>query len=53
LAKLNHKKEKLAGKIRISQQAIAKWENDKSFLDPIILIKLAELFEETIDYLLT
>ena len=41
----------LANIIGVSQQAVAQWENDKADPDNAILIKLADYFNVTIDYL--
>ena len=43
---------KLAEHIKISQQAIAKWETEKSTPDPYTLCQLADYFNVTVDYLL-
>lgn len=43
---------KLAEHIKISQQAIAKWETEKSTPDPYTLCQLADFFNVTVDYLL-
>ncbi|EGO63597.1 XRE family transcriptional regulator [Acetonema longum] len=42
----------LATHLGMSQQAIAKWETDKATPDPYMLIKLANFFGVTTDYLL-
>lgn len=42
----------LAGEFNISQQAVAKWEAGLSFPDPEMLVRLAEYFHVSTDYLL-
>lgn len=42
----------LAPILGLSQQAIAKWETEKSSPDPEMLSKLADFFDVTSDYLL-
>lgn len=44
--------DQLATKLSISSQAISKWENDSSMPDLGAIVKLAELFNVTTDYLL-
>lgn len=56
LKELREKKDvsqsKLADYMGVSQQAIAKWETDKATPDPDALLKLAEYFNVSVDYLL-
>lgn len=42
----------LAMKLNVSQQAVGKWETEKSFPDFKMLIQLADFFHVSIDYLL-
>lgn len=42
----------LAGKLFVSQQAVARWETDKATPNPETVVKLAEIFEVTTDELL-
>lgn len=42
----------LARSLGMSQQAIAKWETEKATPDPEMLIKIADFFGVTTDYLL-
>ena len=42
----------LAGKLFVSQQAVARWETDKATPNPETLVKLAEIFGVTTDELL-
>ena len=42
----------LAEKLFVSQQAVAKWEKNISTPNPDMLIKIAEVFDVTVDYLL-
>ncbi len=42
----------LAGKLFVSQQAIARWETDKATPNPETVVKLAEIFDVTTDELL-
>ena len=42
----------LAGELKITQQAVAKWETGLSFPDPEMLVRLAEYFHVSTDYLL-
>jgi transcriptional regulator with XRE-family HTH domain len=44
--------DQLAVKLSISSQAISKWENDTSMPDIGLLVKIAELYNVTTDYLL-
>lgn len=44
--------EQLASQLTVSRQAISKWELDSSLPDTENVIKLSELFDVTIDYLL-
>jgi transcriptional regulator with XRE-family HTH domain len=44
--------EQLANLLKITPQAISKWENGESYPDLPILDKLAEIFEITLDYLI-
>jgi transcriptional regulator with XRE-family HTH domain len=44
--------DQLASKLSISSQAISKWENDTSMPDIGLLVKIAELYNVTTDYLL-
>ncbi len=44
--------EQLADKLAVSSQAVSKWENDSSMPDIALLIKIAELYGVTTDYLL-
>lgn len=48
----NFSQQKLAELLGITQQAIAKWENGKAEPDSTTLIKLSEIFNCSIDYLL-
>lgn len=43
---------KLAELINITQQAVGKWETGKSTPDPEMIVKLANLFNVSADYLL-
>lgn len=43
----------LANLMGVSRQAISKWENDQTSPDTLNLIKLAEVFESSIEYLAT
>lgn len=42
----------LAGKLFVSQQAVARWETDKATPNPETVVKLAEIFGVTTDELL-
>lgn len=42
----------LAGKLFVSQQAIARWETNKATPNPETVVKLAEIFDVTTDELL-
>ena len=42
----------LAKELFVSQQAIGKWENDKATPNPEMLVKIADIFDVSIDYLL-
>lgn len=44
--------EEVANKLRVSSQAVSKWENDISMPDVSLLIEIAELFNITVDELL-
>ena len=44
--------EQLAEKLAVSSQAVSKWENDSSMPDIGLLVKIAELFSVSNDYLL-
>lgn len=52
--RLNNKwtQAKLAKKVGVSQQAVGNWETKKNSPDPEVLLKLAELFGVSLDYLL-
>lgn len=41
----------LADRLFVSQQTVAKWELDKSTPNPEMLIKIAEVFDVTVDHL--
>ena len=41
-----------AGRFNVTQQAVAKWEAGRSFPEPSLLSRIAELFEVSVDYLL-
>ena len=41
-----------AGRFNVTQQAVAKWEAGRSFPEPALLARIAELFEVSLDYLL-
>lgn len=43
----------LASLMAVSRQAISKWEHDQASPDTLNLIRLAEVFETTIEYLAT
>lgn len=43
--------EELAGKLDVSRQAVAKWESGYVYPDISNLIKISELFNVTVDYL--
>lgn len=43
----------LAEKLNVSHQAVSKWETGLSLPDAEILLRLADLFETSIEYLLT
>ena len=43
--------EELAGKLDVSRQAVAKWESRYVYPDISNLIKISELFNVTVDYL--
>ena len=51
-AKKDISQSSLADFVGLSQQAIAKWETGKATPDPEMLVKLADFFGVTIDYLL-
>lgn len=42
----------LAMQLNVTQQAVGKWETEKSFPDYKMLIRLADFFHVSIDYLL-
>lgn len=42
----------LANSLRVSPQAVSKWERDENYPDIILLKKIASLFDVSIDYLL-
>ena len=44
--------QKLADKLGVTQQAVAKWECDKAEPDSATLIRLSEIFNTSLDYLL-
>jgi transcriptional regulator with XRE-family HTH domain len=44
--------EELAKKLAVSAQAVSKWENDSSMPDIDLIVKIAEIFEVSTDYLL-
>ncbi len=44
--------EELAYRLKVSRQAVSKWENNNGFPETEKLIKLAELFHTNLDYLL-
>jgi len=44
--------DQLAVKLSISAQAISKWENDTSMPDIGLLVRIADLYNVTTDYLL-
>ena len=48
----NISQEELANIINVTKATISNWENDKGYADGDILIKLAEYFGVTTDYLL-
>jgi transcriptional regulator with XRE-family HTH domain len=50
--KKNWTQDQLATKLSISSQAISKWENDTSMPDIGLIVKIAELFNVSTDYLL-
>lgn len=43
----------LASMMGVTRQAISKWENDQTTPDTLNLIRLAEVFEQDIEYLAT
>ena len=43
--------EKLAGKLDVSRQTVARWESGYVYPDISNLIKISELFNVTVDYL--
>lgn len=45
--------EELSEKLGISPQAVSKWENDNSYPDILLLPKLANIFDVTVDELLS
>ena len=45
--------EEMAEKLSVSRQAVSKWENDISCPDIMLLPKLADIFEVTVDELLS
>lgn len=45
--------EELAEKLGVSSQAVSKWENDLSCPDIMLLPRLAEIFDTTVDELLS
>lgn len=45
--------EELSEKLEVSPQAVSKWENDLSCPDIMLLPKIAELFDVTVDELLS
>ena len=47
------KQEELAERLGVSPQAVSKWENDISCPDIMLLPKLADIFEVTVDELLS
>lgn len=55
LRKLRNKKDlsqkKLAENLFVSQQTVAKWETDQATPNPETLIKIADFFNVTVDYL--
>ncbi len=48
----NLTQDELAEKMDVSPQAVSKWENDISMPDVNVLVKLADLFDVSLDYLL-
>ena len=48
----NLTQEKLAERLSVNRDALAKWETDRAFPDVNIIKELADLFEVTTDYLL-
>lgn len=48
----NISQKKLSENLCLSQQAVAKWETGKSTPDPETLLKIAEYFDVSVDYLL-
>ena len=45
--------ELMAEQLGVSRQAVSKWENDLSCPDTKKLVKLAELFDVSVEYLTT
>lgn len=48
----NLTQEELAAKLGVSRQSISKWESDAAFPETDKLVKLSEMFDCTVDYLL-
>lgn len=51
--KCNLSQGQLASLMGVSRQAISKWENDLAAPDTLNLIRLAEIFEQDVEYLAT
>ncbi|MGM0214692.1 helix-turn-helix transcriptional regulator [Enterococcus sp. AZ109] len=50
--KKNLTQQELADQLNISRQTISKWELDKSYPDLELLVKMSQLFQVSVDYLL-
>ena len=49
----NYTQEQLADRLNVSRQAVSRWESDVAYPETDKIIKLAELFNCSVDYLLT
>ncbi|MDD4006214.1 MAG: helix-turn-helix transcriptional regulator, partial [Bacilli bacterium] len=47
-----HTQEELGDKVGVSSQAVSKWETDSSVPDVMLLVKIANLFDISVDELL-